>query len=237
MFNISALKIKRASGQLFLICCMLLVNHALGQTRIFFSAGTMASSPYGGVYYEDDDSQRLGFISKFGLPAIDLTVENRITGPLYAYWGLGYVQLLTEDFDTNPNSQTEYKQSYVTTPLMLRLNVANRNLAYFDFGVVPSYLLSGNLKEVSTDGLLEDEGSIANKIPRFDLLFRFSNSFAIKRISLGYRVDVKLTKKYAAQFNELKESWELGSDSSFIRNYDGNAFQLLYGVFVGYRLK
>jgi hypothetical protein len=132
--------------------------------------------------------------------------------------------------------ESEYQQTFISLPLMLRLNSNNLNHVYFDYGIVPTFLLHGKLKESA--GNVSDAGTVTQWVPRTDLLFRMSMTWAYNRFLIGARLDAKLFKKSEAQFNELKDNWALGSDSPLLRTSPpGNPFRLVYGVFIGLRIK
>jgi hypothetical protein len=206
------------------------------QTRLYLVGGASGSLPYGGYYYEDDDfSRKLGTYAKFKSPFAELSMVSRITGSLYAYTGLGISQLTENEYSTS-DTEFEYKQIYAAVPLMLRFNSGNLNTSYFDFGIVPTYLLSGKMSE--SKGGQSDEANVAKWVPRTDLLFRMAFTLPINRFLIGVRADARLLKKTEAQYNEFKDNWALGSSSTLLQgDAPGNTFMFVYGAFIGLRIK
>ncbi|MBX2915234.1 MAG: hypothetical protein KF856_08200 [Cyclobacteriaceae bacterium] len=185
-----------------------------------------------------DDGTRIGYLTKFSQPGIELAVENRLSGQLYVYSGMAFNQFQTVYHEPGISGSSEIKQSLVSFPLLLRINNRNRNAFYTDIGLVPYYVLSASLKESYTDPnssiVTQDEGNVAPFLPRVGVNFRYGLTFALNRLVLGGHVNLNLTNRGTG---DLIRNWDLTRSDSIFLNSEGSVFKFVYGIQVGYRLK
>lgn len=206
------------------------------QSRMYLMTSFNGGTEELGAWYYDSDGNRLGYLTRFGKPGIELALEKRIAGSLYAYVGMNYTQFESAYHGTSTSPyQSQVNQSYISMPLMLRINAGNLNVGYFDFGVMPTYLAKADLKESDTfdpAAVLKDEGDVAKYIPRFGIMYKISTTFAIRRFMVGYYLAVNLAKTGTG---DLPQYWKV--NSSIYMDYDAKPVWATYGLHCGFRIK
>ncbi len=166
--------------------------------------------------------------------ALDASFETRIVGSVYSLAGVGIMQVnATESEESNYASSV--KQTFITIPMLLRINGANLNSDYFDFGVVPSYLLKAQLTETyfPTATAKQVTGSVATDISRLGFSFRASYTHAFGLITLGWQLNLPLVK---SSVKSLAKTWAAAGSSSFIGD-GGQTYGVLFGLTLGVRVK
>ncbi|MFL5729615.1 MAG: hypothetical protein ACJ75J_09040 [Cytophagaceae bacterium] len=212
-------------------------SQTVAQTRIFCSAGYNSITDfYGGANLNlglNNNSISVGSYSteysfcKYN--RFDLTLERRLYGPFYWLSGIKFNQ---SGYKYAQGVYTSnLKNSYVSLPLLLRVNLMNGNLMYFDFGFLQNYLLKSDLKESVLD--LSDHQDITRHLSRFSTSFYYEFSVAIKRFSFGMFAQ---TKAFGTS-SDFSADWGLPRNNSlfllYYRNYSFNS----KGIKISYRLR
>ena|GEM_PF-2656554 len=222
-------------GLLFLVG----ISHiSASQSRMYVLTSFNGGTEELGVSYYDSDGKRIGYLTKFATPGLELAVEKRIAGSLYAYTGLSFTQFKSTYQEPGISQQSQVNQSFVGMPLLLRLNSENRNNTYFDFGIVPTFLTKAYLKESdsfdpdNTGLIITDEGDVAKYIPRWGIMYKMAFSVAVKRVIIGSYLAVNLAN---VGNGSLPQNWKV--DSSIFMSYNSKPVWATYGLHIGFRIK
>ncbi|HXA02457.1 MAG TPA: hypothetical protein VNW99_10745, partial [Cytophagaceae bacterium] len=163
-----------------ILYCLLICLYCFeikAQTRVYISAGSNSYTQFTGGPNLNlgiaNNSISLGSYTEdrsFGrYLRLDLTTERRLYGPYYWLSGIkinqtGY-QYAKSVYTSN------LKNTYVSIPLLIRINLYNANTMYFDFGFMQNYLVKADLKEGFLD--ISDHQNIARHLSRFSTSFYF----------------------------------------------------------------
>ncbi|MBL7872229.1 MAG: hypothetical protein JNM78_11495 [Cyclobacteriaceae bacterium] len=211
---------------------------SVSQSRMYLLATFNGGTEELGAWYYDDNGKRIGYLTKFGKPGIEIAWEKRIAGSMYAYMGVNYAQYESAYNEAGISLQSQVSQSFLSFPLLLRFNAQNRNIVYLDFGVMPTYLTKANLKEsdsfdpTNTGKIIKDEGNVSSFIPRFGIMYKIASSVAINRFVVGYYVAVNLAN---VGNGDLPQNWKV--NSSIFMSYNSKPIWATYGLNLGFRIK
>jgi hypothetical protein len=195
------------------------------QTRIFFSAGTNVNATFSGEPNFNlglaNNSLFIGsetYDASFGrYLCADLTTERRLYGTYYWLTGLKFHQSGYRYAQSVYTST--YKSSYISVPLLVRVNYINRNFAYFDLGFMQNFLLNANLHETFYD--ISAHGNIAKHLSRFSSSFYFETSFAYRRVSFSFFFQ----SKAFVSSDDFSSEWGLERKRSvFLLYYSNHSF-------------
>jgi len=238
----------------------LIFSTAHGQTRLFISGGTNTTTEF---VAEPNLSPNLGssFIST-GADNVNnsvgkylrlgFTIEKRLYGPYYWLTGLkinqaGYNYTSSNSFSTpNTNIDTiskftsSLKTTYISIPLMIRVNLYNANTLYLDFGLMENILVDANLKEsvkyYSNQNLYQqyaDQKNITNYLSRFSTCFYFEMGFAIRR----FGVSAFFQSNAFGSSSDFSGHWNVPRDQSYFLVYFQNFYYHTQGINLTYRIR
>ena len=219
-----------------LILCFLCFA-ARAQTRLFFSVGTNWDTQFSGgpnlnlglnnnsifVGSDSHDQNLLRYLR------LDFTVERRLYGPYYWLTGIKFNQTGYRYAESVYTSNL--KNSYVSLPLLVRVNLYNANRLYLDFGFMQNFLVRADLKESFLD--ISDHQNIAPHLSRFSTCFYFEMMFALKRwgISLFSQSNAFGTS------SDFSGNWGLERDRSVFLLYYSSFYFKSTGIKLTYRLR
>ncbi|MEX2233772.1 MAG: hypothetical protein WD824_16525 [Cyclobacteriaceae bacterium] len=199
------------------------------QTRLYAFAGVSGNS--GGPYWCCKEYKNL-----FGYGVLDVELEKKMAGSFNLLSGLSVYGVGFSSDDKLFGSAIEYKGTYLSIPLMGRINFKNRNNAYFDFGLNPYYILHAQLKETINkwDGEKTVEGTITPYLNRLNMSAKVQGSLAFNRVLVSAFVIMPFGGQPLAK--NLEEHWGLNKQqSTFLLNDDVQGF--VFGFKGGYRLR
>jgi hypothetical protein len=224
---------KILSCLLICLCCF----ETKAQTRIFFSAGSNSSTQFSGgpnlnlglannsVFVGSDSDDR-----SFGkYLCLDLTTERRLYGP---YYWLSGIKMNQTGYQYAQSVYTSVlKNTYISLPLLVRINVSNANIMYFDFGLMQNYLVKADLKESFLD--ISDRQNIASHLSRFSTSFYFEFMFAYRR----FGISMFSQSKTFGTSGDFSSHWGLNHDRSLFLLYYRNFYFSNTGIKLTYRLR
>jgi hypothetical protein len=209
------------------------------QTRIFISGGTNSNTEFTG-----GPSLNLGLANNsistgsytedgsFGrYLCLDLTVEKRLYGPYYWLSGIKINQTGYQHQSENGVYTSVFKSTYVSLPLLARINLYNANTMYLDFGFIQNYLVAAQLKESFFD--ISDHQNITEHLSRFSTSFYFELAVAYRRFALSA---FSQSKTFGSS-NNFSDDWGLDYNRSFFLLYYQNFYFKNSGVKLTYRLR
>jgi hypothetical protein len=219
-----------------LVICLFCIE-INAQTRIYLSAGTNSNTqfsagpnlnlgiPNNSVFVGSDSQDK-----SFGKYCrLDFTIERRLYGPYYWLTGLKINQTGYRYSESVYTSTL--KNTYLSIPLLIRINLYNANSLYFDFGFMQNYLVKADLKESFLQ--VSDHQNIARHLSRFSTSFYFEVTFAIRRFGLGL---FSQSRSFGTS-SDFSGDWGLDYDRSvfllFYRNFNFNST----GIKLTYRLR
>jgi hypothetical protein len=219
---------------LWLLCFQI---HA--QTRIFISAGTNSNTEFTG-----GPSLNLGLTNNsistgsyttdptFGrYLCLDLSIEKRLYGPYYWLSGIKINQTGYDHESDDKVYTSAFKSTYVSLPLLARINFYNSNTMYLDFGFIQNCLVSADLKESFFD--IYAHQNITRHLSRFSTSFYFELTFAYRRLGLSAFFQ---SKTFGSSSN-FSDEWGLDYNRSFFLLYYRNFYFKNVGVKLCYRLR
>jgi hypothetical protein len=226
---------KRATCLAFI--STLLISHAAAQTRYYMSVGTISA-----VEYVTEPNFNLGFSNNaitvgghfetqsFGkYKTIDLHLEKRLFGSFYFVTGGSYFQ--TGYSWGGDYFSSEMKSSHAGVPLLLRLNLYNANLYYFDVGIVGTYLLDAKLTETYNQD--RASGNIAPHLTRFSPSYMFQFNIVINR----FIVTMYSIIKVPGTAEDFSNDWALPRNESVFLIYWREYYYKAGGLKLSYRLR
>lgn len=223
---------------LLLIFFFGLIQFGKAQTRMYVTGIVAGASEFAFEWDYAEDGTRIGYITKFGQPGVEIAFEKRLSGQFYVYSGLGLNRYKTVYIEPGISGTSQVTQTFVSVPLLLRINNLNQNKFYVDLGLVPTYLFSAKLTESYTDpnsGIVTSaDGAVASYLPRVGIQYRTAITFAIRRFVFGAHLNLGLTNQGTG---DLIRNWDLTSSESIFLNSDGAAIKLTSGIHLGFRIK
>lgn len=219
-----------SKSRLFIaLAATLFCTSGFAQKRIYVSvlAGYHAPIEYAGSVWGSNYAPGLS-------GGLELTFENRIVGTLYSLVGIGALQLNATESEQSSYASS-VNQTFLTAPLLIRFNSANLNSDYFDFGVVPTYIVSTKLTETyfPTTTPKEVSANVAKDISRLGFSFRLGYTHAFGVLTLGWQLNLPMVK---SSVKNLAKTWAAAGSSSFISD-SGQTYGALIGVTLGVRVK
>jgi hypothetical protein len=209
------------------------------QTRLFISAGTNNDTQFSsgpnlnlGLANNSISLGSYGEDKKFGRYfCVDLTMEKRLYGPYYWLTGIKINQTGYQYRSKDSVYTSKLRNTYISLPLLVRVNLYNANTMYLDFGLMENYLVKADLKESFLD--IEDRQNIARHLSRFSTSFYFELTIAYKRFGLSV---YSQSKSFGSSTN-FSDSWGLDYNRSLFLLYYQNFYFKNTGIKLTYRLR
>lgn len=209
----------------------------MGQTRVFFSLGTNVNTEFiAGPNLNlglTNNAFSVGSYTKeynWGkYLRYDLTIEKRFFGPYYWLTGLKLHQSGYHYAESVYTS--DLKNTYLSVPLLTRINLNNANSIYIDLGLLQNYLVYAHLKE----SYLQTSASqnIAPHLSRFSTSLYFEFGIAFGRIS----VNMFIQSKAFGSSRDFSANWGLDRNRSLFLLYYQHYYFKSNGMKLTYRLR
>jgi hypothetical protein len=223
-----------------ILSCLLICLYCFeikAQTRVFISAGLNWDTKFTGgpnlnfglannsistgSYTEDRSLGR--YLS------LDLTTERRLYGP---YYWLSGIKINQTGYQYAQSVYTStLKNTYVSIPLLIRINLGNANTMYFDLGIMENYLVKADLKESFFD--ISDRQNIARHLSRFSTSFYFEFTLAYRR----FGISMFSQSKTFGSSSDFSGDWGLDRNRSLFLLYYRNFYFNNTGIKLIYRLR
>jgi len=246
--------------QLFpLLLVFSLCANGYGQTRLFISGGANTTTEFvaepnlnpglGNNFISTGTDNVNNSIGKY--LRLGLTIEKRLYGPYYWITGLkinqaGYNYASSNSYTdtTNTTYTTKFtsslKTTYVSIPLLIRVNLYNANTLYLDFGLMENILVDAKLKEsvqyYSNQNLYQqysDQKNIANYLSRFSTCFYFEVGFAVRRLGIS----AFFQSNAFGSSTDFSSHWNLQPNQSYFLVYFQNFYYHTQGINLTYRIR
>lgn len=177
------------------------------------------------------------FAVKFNYRTFDIEYERRVVGSFNFMTGASLFNSGYEANDDSFSSTSHFKATYVAVPLLVRWNVANRNMYYLDIGLNPYYLVDANLTEsISRFGnRLTVEGDITPYSNRLYYAAKFQMIILLNRFSLGWYFI--FPAKGQTTLKNLDGNWGLNSQQSTYLLSNGFSDYQIIGMKAGFRIR
>jgi hypothetical protein len=209
------------------------------QTRLFISAGTNSKTEFSagpnlnlGLANNSISLGSYGEDGKFGRYfCADLMMEKRLYGPYYWLTGIKMNQTGYQYQSKDTVFASTLKNTYISVPLLVRVNLYNANVMYLDFGLMENYLVKADLKERAYD--IEDRQNITRHLSRFSTSFYFELMIAYRRFGISAYSQLKSF----GTSSDFSGSWGLDYDQSFFLLYYKNFYFKNAGIKLTYRLR
>ncbi|MBX9851839.1 MAG: hypothetical protein K2X86_08780 [Cytophagaceae bacterium] len=159
----------------------------------------------------------------------DLMVERRLFGPYYWLSGVKFHQ--TGYRYDNGYYISRLKNSYLSVPLLLRINIYNGNVLYIDVGFLQNFLIYSDLSE-SYPGV-SDRQNIAAYTSRLSTGFYFELTYAYRRFGLS----AYFQSKSFATAKDFSIRWKLDTEDSLFLIFYRNYYFSSAGVKLNFRLR
>ncbi len=218
-----------------LLC--LLTLKLCGQTRLFVSAGTNTFTQFTGepslnpvpVYNfisagADNQDKRFAKYWRLGF-----TMENRLYGPYYWLTGIKINQAGYKFSDLNHTSSL--KSTYVSIPMLLRVNLSNANTLYIDLGLMENILLDAQLKETAYQ--YSGQGNIARSLSRLSTNFYIELGFNYRR----WGVSAFLQSNAFGSSKDFSGNGNVPQGQSYFQLYFQNFYYQTRGINLTYRIR
>lgn len=223
------------------IACALLLMFfsflATGQTRVFLSMGTNVNTEFiAGPNLNLGLSNNAFSIGSYTTEynwgkylRYDLTIEKRFFGPYYWLTGLKVNQ--TGYHYAQSVYTSDLRNTYLSVPLLVRVNLSNSNSVYIDIGLIQNYLAYARLKE----SFLQSTASknIASHLSRFSSSLYAEFGVAFKRVGLHIFIQ---SKSYGSS-RDFSDSWGLDRNRSLFLLYYQHYYFKSNGIKLTYRLR
>ena len=206
------------------ICTCFLPSAA--QTRMYLSVGTNVNTefiaePNLNLGLTNNSFSTGSYTTDYSwgkFPRVDLTIEKRFFGPYY--WLTG-IKLNQSGYDYAESVYiSNLRNTYLSVPLLLRVNLYNANSIYIDLGIMENYLLYANLKESFLQQT--EQQNIAPHLSRFSTSFYFELGFAFRRWGFAYFSQLKSF----GSSSDFSNEWGLNQNRSlFLLYYQNFHFQ------------
>ncbi len=207
-----------------------------GQTRVFLAVGSNVNTEFNagpnlnlGL---NNNAFSLGsYTNDYGLGKYlqcEVQIEKRFFG-IY-YWMTGLKLNQTGYHYAESPYTSDLKNTYLSVPLLMRINFQNANAFYIDLGFQENYLASASLKESFLQ--LTDHQNIASHFSRFSTSFYFDVSIAIKRFGFS----IFSQSKTFGSSKDFSSDWALPRNRSLFLLYYQNFIFNSNGLKVTYRL-
>jgi hypothetical protein len=221
--------------QCVFITCLLSVS-AIGQTRLFFSLGTNVNTEFiAGPNLNlglANNSISLGsYTTEYNWGKYlrcDLTIEKRFFGPYY--WLTGLKMNQTGYHYAESVYTSNLRNTYLSAPLLARINLNNSNSIYLDLGLLENYLVSANLKESYQQ--TSESKNIASDMSRFSTCLYFELGVAFRRISLHMFIQ---SKSFGLS-KDFSKDWGLDRNRSLFLLYYQHYYWKSNGLMLTYRI-
>jgi hypothetical protein len=224
---------------LFALFLCLLCFGIKAQTRIFISAGTNSNTEFTGGPTLNlglaNNSISTGSYTRDGsfgrYLCLDLTIERRLYGPYYWLSGIRMNQTGYQYQSENTIYTSALKNTYVSLPLLVRVNLYNGNIMYLDFGFMQNYLIKSTLKESFFD--ITDHQNITDHLSHFSTSFYFELMIAYRKFGISA---FSQSKSFGSSAN-FSDDWGLDYNRSFFLLYYRNFYFKNAGVKLTYRIR
>ena len=200
----------------------------IGQTRIYVASGLTTSS--GGDWNTT--------LAKTSTPLyVDLELEKKMLGSVSIVGGLSTFGVGYNSDDTGFGSQSSYRATFISVPLLFRWNVRNKNILFFDFGLSPYYLLKAHLQEsIYKFNIRRDaEGDITEYSKRFFTSLKFQQTVAFNRLTFALFVIAPF--KGQSPIKDLVDHWDFNQQQSAYLISGGYKDFVVMGLKAGVRIK
>jgi hypothetical protein len=219
------------SATLVLVCFSM-----YSQTRVFASFGSNVNTEFNAGpnlnLALNNNSFSLGsYTNDYGLGKYlqcEVQIEKRFFG-IY-YWVTGLKMNQTGYHYAESPYTSDLKNTYLSVPLLMRINYQNANSLYIDLGFQENYLASAKLKESFFQ--LSDNQNIARHFSRFSTSFYFEITIAIKRFGFS----VFSQSKTFGSSKDFAAEWGLPRNRSLFLLYYQNFVFHSNGLKLTYRL-
>lgn len=208
--------------------CLLLVQQANCQTRVYVAAGLTTS--YGGGFN--------AMFAQINKPVyFDVELEKKVLGSVSIVSGLSTFGVGYSSENTGFGSQSSYQARFVSVPILFRWNFTNKNSMFLDFGLSPFYLTRAHLQEsIYKFGIKRDvEGDITQYSKRFFTSFKFQQTLAVNRLIISLFVIVPF--KGQSSIKDLPDHWGLNQQQSTYLIEGGYKDFVVMGLKTGLRIK
>ncbi len=206
-----------------------------GQSKLYLSGGVSTVSGSGANIFLGNE----GSFFKFNYPTFDAEYQMRVIGSFNFTTG---ISIFTAGYNTTDDAfsaASRFDATYLGIPLMARWNVANKNLIYLDFGVMPFYLAQANLTETfvkfAANGPITVEGDVTAYSNRFYYASKFQMLILMNRFLVGLYIITP--SKGQSSLRGLDGHWGLNSRQSTYLLSNGFSDFSVMGVKAGIRIR
>lgn len=146
---------------------------AMAQSRFYINGGFSSTGS-------------LTFQKPRKLPLMGIDWEHKLAGSFHSVVGINYFQTRYDIAGDPFTPGSNFRGKYVGAPLLLRLNVRNKNRIYIDAGPCPYVLLKATLSESVErfNGKVDSQSADITKYSdRLFLSFLFQATYAVNRFT------------------------------------------------------
>lgn len=224
--------IKRNIAVLISLLTIVMSSEMNAQSRWYVSAGVSDVWISGSMNTWVDKK----FFS-FNHHIVDVEYDRKVLGSFHVVTGLS---VFTAGYSGDSyifGSASEFKATFLSIPVMARLNPGNKNAFYIDFGITPFYLLKGRLTEsiYRFGDLYVVEGDVQKYSNRFYFGTKFQMVIPVNRVHFALYIQLPFSGQNSTR--GLEDHWGLNRQQSTYMLAGGFTDYMILGLKLGYRVR